>query len=402
MGSTAGFTAESTADAVVIGGGVMGCSILYNLAARGMTNTVLLERDILGAGSTGRSSGVVRMHYSNEVHAHMAWQSLKIFQNFDELIGGDCGLTQTGFLIFTGDDDLPAFHSNVAMQQACGIQTSIISRKEAKEIAPEFYVDDCAAIAYEPVSGYADPSGTAAAYSARARDLGASVMLQTPATGIEVAGGKVVAVTISDGRGNRRIETPTAVVATGPWSRRFLLQHGIDLPLEATRHEVIHLRRPMDKLPYHPGGGDIANMVYFRPESTDLTLVGNGNLEDLVDDPELFAARPTQRFIQDVWTRLVRRIPVMADAEYTTGYAGLYTSTPDSHPIMDKVEGIDGLYICTGFSGHGFKLSPMVGVLMAELMLEGKATTIDITTLRMSRFREGKLNKPSYGFKVLV
>ena len=388
----------STAEAVVIGGGVMGCSIIYNLAARGLTNSVLLERDLLGSGSTGRSSGVVRMHYSNEVHAHMAWQSLDIYQNFDQIIGGDCGLTQTGFLIFTGDEDLPAFHANVAMQQECGIQTSIISREEAQEIAPGFYLDDCAAIAYEPVSGYADPSGTAAAYSARARDMGATVMLQSPATGIEVAGGKVVAVTTRD----RRIETPAVVVATGPWSRRFLLQHGIDLPLEATRHEVIHLRRPMDKLPYHPGGADIANLVYFRPESTDLTLVGNGNMEDVVEDPELFASRPTQRFIQDVWTRLARRIPVMAEAEYTTGYAGLYTSTPDSHPIMDRVEGIDGLYICTGFSGHGFKLSPMVGVLMAELMLDGKATTIDISTLRMSRFREGKLNRPRYGFKVLV
>ena len=380
----------------------MGCSILYNLAARGLTNSVLLERDLLGSGSTGRSSGVVRMHYSNEVHAHMAWQSLKIFQNFGQQVGGECGLTQTGFLIFTGDEDLPAFHANVAMQQQCGIQTSIISREEAKEIAPAFYVDDCAAIAYEPVSGYADPSGTAAAYSARARDLGATVMLQSPATGIEVAGGKVVAVTTAGQSGEQRIETPTAVVATGPWSRRFLLEHGIDLPLEATRHEVIHLRRPMDKLPYHPGGADIANLIYFRPESTDLTLLGNGNAEDRVEDPELFAPRPTQRFIQDVWTRLARRIPVMAEAEYTTGYAGLYTSTPDSHPIMDKVEGIDGLYICTGFSGHGFKLSPMVGVLMAELMLDGKATAIDISTLRLSRFREGKLNRPRYGFKVLV
>jgi len=388
----------STAEAVVIGGGVMGCSILYNLAARGSTNTVLLERDLLGSGSTGRSSGVVRMHYSNEVHTRMAWQSLEVFQNFDQLIGGDCGLTQTGFMLFTGDEDLEAFRANVAMQQECGVQTSIISREEALEIAPGFYVDDCAAIAFEPVSGYADPSGTAAAYSARARDLGATVMLQSPATGIEVSGGKVVAVTTTD----RRIETPAAVVATGPWSRRFLLQHGIDLPLEATRHEVIHLRRPMDKLPYHPGGADIANLIYFRPESTDLTLLGNGNMEDLVEDPELFAPRPTQRFIQEVWTRLARRIPVMAEAEFTTGYAGLYTSTPDSHPIMDKVEGIDGLYICTGFSGHGFKLSPMVGVLMAELMLEGKATTIDISTLRMSRFREGELNQPAYGFKVLV
>ena len=388
-----------TADAVIIGGGVMGCSILYNLAARGLKNLVLLERDLLGAGSTGRSSGAVRMHYSNEVHARMAWQSLEVFRNFSDMVGGDCGFVETGYLIFAGDGDLDAFHANVAMQQGVGIQTSIITREDAQEIAPSFYLDDCAAIAYEPRSGHADPSGTAGAYAVRARELGAQVKLQSPATNIEISSsGRVVAVETAE----ERIETPLAVVATGPWSRRFLLRHGVDLPLEATRHEVIHLKRPLDKLPYHPGGGDIANLIYFRPESTDLTLVGNGNVEQVVEDTEIYAARPSQSFIQDVWSRLARRVPVMAEAEYSTGYAGLYTSTPDSHPVIDRVEGFEGLYVCTGFSGHGFKLSPMVGVVMAELILEGKATTIHIHSLRMSRFREGDLNMPGYGFKVLV
>ena len=393
---------STTADAVIIGGGGMGTSILYNLAARGLTNTVLLERDVLGSGSTGRSSGCVRMHYSNEVHARMAWQSLDIFRNFDDVVGSSvpnqAAFVETGYLIFSGEDDIEAFNSNVAMHQRVGIQTSIISQEDAAEIAPGFKLDDCAAIAYEPRSGHADPSGTAAAYAARARELGAQVRLQAPATTVEVSAGKVTAVITAQ----ERIETPSAVIATGPWSRRFLLQHGIDLPLEATRHEVIHLKRPLGKLPNHPGGGDIANLIYFRPEGSDLTLVGNGNIEQVVDDPEIYAARPSQSFIQEVWTRLVRRIPVMEEAEFSTGYAGLYTSTPDSHPVIDKVEGIDGLYICTGFSGHGFKLSPMVGVLMAELIMDGQATTIDISPLRMSRFREGDLNSPSYGFKVLV
>ena len=386
------------ADAVVIGGGVMGCSILYNLAVRGVKNAVLLERELLGSGSTGRSSGAVRMHYSNEVHARMAWERLRIFQNFDEIVGGQCGFTQTGYLVFSGDDDVDAFRSNVAMQQGVGIQTSIISQNDAQEIAPQFYLDDCAAIAYEPLSGHADSSATSSAYATRARQLGASIRLQTPATSIEMAGGKVTAVKTRD----EVIETATAVVATGPWSRRFLLQHGIDLPLEATRHEVIHLKRPLNLLPHHPGGGDIANMIYFRPEGTDLTLVGNGNIEQTVEDPEVFAQRPTQSFIQEVWSRIARRIPVMEHAEFSTGYAGLYTSTPDSHPVMDKVDGIEGLYICTGFSGHGFKLSPMVGVLMSELVLDGQAKAIDISPLRMSRFAEGFLNMPAYGFRVLV
>ena len=392
----------NTADAVVIGGGVMGCSILYNLAARGMTGTVLLERDLLGSGSTGRSSGAVRMHYSTPVHARMARLSLDIFQNFQEIVGGPegdgAGFLKTGYLVFAGEADLTAFQANVAMQQDAGINTSVISREDAREIASGFFLDDCAGIAYEPDSGHADASGTAAAYSVRARDLGARVLLKSPATSVEVVSGKVVSVTTED----QRFETPLAVVATGPWSRRFLLDLGVDLPLAATRHEVIHLNRPLDLVPFHPGGGDIANMIYFRPEGAGLTLVGNGNAGDLVDDPEIFAPRPTQAFIQDVWTRLARRIPAMEEATYNTGYAGLYTSTPDSHPILDRVEGIDGLYVCTGFSGHGFKLSPMVGVLMAELILDGQATTVDISPLRASRFEEDLPNQPGYNFKVLA
>ena len=388
----------ATSEAVIIGGGVMGCSILYNLAARGLTNTILLERDVLGSGSTGRSSSAIRMHYSNEVHARMAWQSLEIFRNFELMVGGDCGYIQTGYLVFVGEDEVEPFRANTAMQQKIGIQTSLINHEEAREIAPGFHVDDCAGIAYEPLSGHADASATGYAYATRARRLGATVHLQAPASGIEVSGGRVVAVNT----GAERIETPIAVVATGPWSRHFLLGHDIDLPLESTRHEVVHFKRSLDALPNHPGGADITNRVYFRPEGTDQTLVGNGNIEEIIGDPEIFAQRASQGFIQEVWSRIARRIPALAEAEFSSGYAGLYTSTPDSHPIIDKVDGIEGMYICTGFSGHGFKLSPMVGVLMAELILEGQATTIDIHTLRMSRFRDGDLNLPSYGFRVLV
>lgn len=387
-----------TAGIVIVGGGVMGCSILYHLAARGMADALLLERDTLGSGSTGRSSGAVRMHYSTAVHAQMAWHSLSVFENFAELVGGECGFVRTGYLVFAGEDDAPGFRANLAVQQAAGIQTAEISRREAADLAPGFYLDDCAGIAYEPRSGHADSSATTLAYAARARAMGARIRLQSPAAAIEVTGGRVTAALTAQGR----IETPQAVIATGPWSRRFLLRQGIDLPLTATRHEVVHLRRPLAELPHHPGGGDIANMVYFRPEGSELTLVGNGNLEDEIDDPEVYAQRASQAFIGEVWSRLARRIPAMAGAEFAAGYAGLYTSTPDSHPVMDKLDGIEGLYICTGFSGHGFKLSPAVGLLMAELILDGQASTIDIAPLRQTRFAENDLNLPSYGFKVLA
>ncbi len=391
-------TLPPTSDVVIIGGGVMGCSILFCLAQRGVTNTILLERDVLGAGSTGRSSSAIRMHYSTEVHARMAWQSLDVFRNFGELVGGECGYTQTGQLIFAGAADVETFNANIAMQQEVGINTRSLTREEARELAPGFYLEDCAAIAYEPLSGYGDASATAAGFAQSARAAGARMALRCPVTRIEVTGGRVAAVHTPDGV----IATEQVVVATGPWSRRFLMQHGIDLPLTATRHEVVHLRRGLEGPLRHPGGGDIINQIYFRPEGADLTLVGNGNMEDVIEDPEIFAQRASPGFIQEIWTRLARRIPLLADAQFSTGYAGLYTSTPDSHPVMDAVAGIDGLYLCTGFSGHGFKLSPMVGTLMAELMLDGQAASIDITPLRMSRFAEGRLNHDGYGFKVMV
>ncbi len=398
-------TTTQTADVVIIGGGVMGCSIACNLAMtadrHGLRRIVVLERDTLGSGSTGRSSGAIRMHYSTAVNAELAWRSLHIFRNFDDMIGGDCGYVETGYLVFAGADDLETFRGNIATQQSVGVITDIISAGDAAAMAPGFAVEDAAAIAYEPYSGHADASGTAYAYATRARAEGVSIRLQNPATAVETSedGSRVTAVMATDGT---RIETGIAVVATGPWSARFLAFHGIDAPLVATRHEVLHFRRPLDLVPHHPGGADIGNRIYFRPEGQELTLVGNGNHSDVVDDPEVFAQRASPAFIQDVWQRLARRIPPIADAELAAGYAGLYTNTPDSHPIMDGIEGIDGLYLCTGFSGHGFKLSPMVGVLMAELIGDGSATTMDISPLRFSRFAEGALNTAGYGFDVLA
>lgn len=385
-------------DAVVIGGGVMGTSILYNLALRGVRRPVLLERDTLGSGSTGRSSGAVRMHYSTKVNAHLAWESLRIFQNWDDAIGGgDCGFVRTGYMVFVPEESSEGLRHNIALQKAVGIDTSIISKQEAEELAPAFEYPDGESYAWEPQSGHADPSGTAMVYAARAREMGARVILESPVTDIEIVGGRVAAVRTAA----QRYETPIAVIATGPWSGRFMKRLGRDLPLEATRHEVFLIRRPIDRLPHHPGGGDMANLTYFRPEGSDLTLVGNGNAEDIAD-PDDYSPTIHSDHLEDVWLRLARRMPDIADGELFTGYAGLYTSTPDLHPIIDQVHGIDGLYLCTGFSGHGFKLAPAVGICMAEMILDGGSKLVDLTSLRMSRFAEGALNTTTYKFKVIA
>ena len=223
------------------------------------------------------------------------------------------------------------------------------------------------------------------------------MVLESPAASVEVRDGRVAAVVTA----KKRYETPIAVVATGPWSSRFLGKLGIDLPLAPTRHEVFLLRRPMDRVPFHPGGGDMANLIYFRPEGSDLTLVGNGNREEDAD-PDAYSQRVSMDFVEDIWGRLVKRIPDLADAQFFTGYARLYTTTPDLHPVIDRVEGVEGLYICTGFSGHGFKLSPAVGIVMAELVLDGQARMVDISSLRMGRFVEGALNQTRYAFRVIA
>ncbi len=387
-----------TTDAVVIGGGVMGTSILYNLVSRGVQKPVLLERTTLGAGSTGRSSGLIRMHYSTVVNAALSWESFKTYENFDEIVGGgDVGFVRTGFMVFVPEDAIDGLNHNIALQQGVGIDTQIVSREEARELAPAFEQYDGEAFAWEPLSGHADPSGTGLAYATQARELGATVLLETPATSVEIENDRVVAVTAA----GERYATDTAVVATGPWSKPFLEGIGIDLPLEATRHEVFLLKRDLEELPFHPGGADMANMTYFRPEAADLTLVGNGNREQSAD-PDNYSQRPSMDYLEDVWLRLSKRLPGIAGAEFFTGYAGLYTSTPDLHPVIDKVDGIEGLYICTGFSGHGFKLAPAVGTVMAELMLEGEATTVDITPLKMDRFKRGETNTTSYDFKVIA
>jgi len=386
-----------TTDAVIVGGGVMGTSILYNLAKQGVRSPLLLERETLGSGSTGRSSGLIRMHYSTEVNTRLAWESYKVFKNFDDVVGGDPAFVKCGFIVIAPDEQAGGIAHNTAIQQRVGVPVSLISKDEAQEVAPGFKLNDGETYAWEPESGHADPSGTALAFAQRARELGADVQLESPVTNVEIEGDRVVAVTTA----TERYETPIVVLATGPWSARFFPKLGIEIPLEATRHEVFFIKRPLDRLPHHPGGADIANLTYFRPEGTDLTLVGNGNVEQEVD-PDTYNPKPSMDYLENIWMRLAQRIPDIADGEYFTGYAGLYTSTPDLHPVVDKVEGINGLYVCTGFSGHGFKLSPAIGTCMAQLILEGESKLVDISPLRMSRFTDGDLNGITYDFRVIA
>ena len=386
---------KQTADVVIIGGGVMGCSMLYHLAQLGVSNSVLLERDVLGSGSTGRSQAICRMHYSNPVTASMAWESLKVFTNYEEMVGGTSGFVETGYLVIVEAVDRPGLERNVAMQQELGINTSVVTMDDVAELAPMVGVEAEEALAWEPKSGYADPYMVTTSYAARARQLGAEVQLRNPATGIEVAGDKVVAVLTAQGR----VETSVAVVAAGPWSRRELGKVGVDVPLSTVRHQVATLTRPLDAIPNHPIVGDIAQSFSFRPDGSSMTLVGFGEEDVEVDN---YNEGVDMDDLAETLEKLARRMPAMADSYFRGGWSGLFTTTPDWHPILDRVPGIEGLYCAIGFSGHGFKLSPMIGLTMAELIIRGQAATIDINPLRFERFAQGDLLSSSYRYRVLA
>ncbi len=387
---------RQSADVVIIGGGVMGCSMLYNLARLGVTNSLLVERDVLGSGSTGRSQAICRMHYSNPVTASMAWESLKVFTNFDDAVGGSSGFVKTGYLVIVEDVDRPGLERNVAMQQELGINTSQVTAADLRELAPMLAVDETEALAWEPESGYADPYMLTTSYAVRARDMGAEIMLRAPAQMIEVSGDRVRAVVTDQGR----VETPIAVVAAGPWSKIELAKVGVDAPLVPVRHQVALLTRPLDRIPDHPIVGDIAQSLSFRPDGSSMTMLGVG--EDEVADVDSYNQGVEMSGIADALGRMARRMPGMADSYVRGGWAGLFTTTPDWHPILDRVPGIEGLYCAVGFSGHGFKLSPMIGLAMAELIAQGRATSIDISPLRFTRFAEGDLLSSSFRYRVLA
>ncbi len=387
---------KATADVVIIGGGVVGCSILYNLGRLGVTDTLLLEKDVLGSGSTGRSQAICRMHYSNPVTATMAWESLGVFTHFGEVVGGDSGFVETGYLVVVNDEDRPGLERNVALGHGLGIDTMLVSAADLRDIAPMVSVAEDEAMGWEPQSGYADPHMVTTSYATRAREMGAEIVLRAQANGIEVSGKKVRAVITPQGR----IETPVAVVAAGPWSKGELARVGVDVPLVPVRHQVASLARPVDRLPLHPTVGDIAQSFSFRPDGASMTLMGFGDDEEA--DVETYNQGVDMDTAADAMARLTRRMPAMSDAYYQGGWSGLFTTTPDWHPVLDQVPGIEGLYCAIGFSGHGFKLSPMIGVTMAELIVEGAASTIDISPLRYSRFEENDLLESSYRYRVLA
>jgi sarcosine oxidase subunit beta len=385
-------------DVIVIGAGIMGCSTALELARRGLT-VALLEKSTVGAGPTGKSSAIIRQHYSNELTARMALYSLDIFQDFANQVGGECGFTRTGFLALAQASDSKGLEANVALQRGVGIKTELLSAQSLQEMMPGLDTSDLLVAAYEPESGYADPYLTVTSYAQAARNAGVKLMQETAVTDILFAGGRVAGVKTSAGE----LSASIVINSTGAWAAQVAAKTGVVVPINSCRVQVAFFRRPSGHEAPHPVVADFVNATYFRSETGQLTLVGlidPGEAEAIVD-PDNFREGLDDGFVLEAGTGLVNRYPAMEQSQHTGGYASLYAITPDWHPILDELPAGSGCYICSGFSGHGFKLGPAVGVMMADLVTKAAEPQFDSHLFRFGRFADDDPVRGQYEYSIV-
>ncbi len=384
-------------DVIIIGGGIMGCSTAFQLAQRGV-KVALLEKGAIGAGPTGKSSAIIRQHYSNELTARMAYHSLHVFQNFAEVVGGECGFTQCGFLIVVAEADKVGLEANVAMQQKIGIETRLVEPNEIKKLMPGLNAENLYG-AYEPQSGYADPYLTVTSYAQAARRLGATIHQETQVTGIRMAEGKVQGVETDKGA----FDAPVVLNCTGAWGAQVAKLADVAVPIDACRVQVSLFRRPPGEEAGHPVVADFERAIYFRPETGDLTLVGLIDPQEAaaIVNPDRFSENVSDAFVLESGERLVLGYPAMERSESVGGYASLYAITPDWHPIVDELPAGSGFYVCSGFSGHGFKLGPAVGQMLADLVMGVAEPEFEVAMFRNGRFASNQAVHGQYEYSIV-
>lgn len=390
-----------TAGAIIIGGGCIGTSVALHLARAGVRDVVLLERQHLCAGTTGQSGAIVRQHYSHPFTAAMARDSLHIFRHWAETIGaGDPRFQETGVLVTVGAADVAGLRANVAMQRGLGINTHLLTPDDLRALEPRLMVDDITLACWEPTAGYADAVATVHAFATAARGAGATIREGVTVTTILHGGGRIVGVETTEGE----LHAPVVVNAANVWGVALLRQVGVELAITPSRHPMAALRRPDDFGPVHPIVLDMHRNTYLRPHAGEVTLVGSlsGDDDHLFADPDTFEPGVSRAEIARFRREGAVRLPALAGAIAQGGWAGIYDGTADAHPVLDAVPGVDGYYCALGFSGHGFKLSPVFGALLARRIVGGPDAAPELHPLRLARFAEGDLVTTQYPAGVLA
>lgn len=373
-----------TVDVVVVGGGCVGASAAYHLAAAGAGSILLLERaDALGTGSTGAGAGGFRHQFSSEINVRLSQASIPMIVGFEETHGVPLDVRQDGYLFLVRDEESWRRHRAAAeMQRSLGVRVELLSGEQAAELVPGLAVDDVVGATFGPDDGIADPSGLTQGYAALAKREGAAIETGAEVAALETEGDRVTGVRLAAGE---RIAAGTVVNAAGPWAGRLAATAGIDLPVDPIPRNVVVTGA-------FPGVPDRKTLVVDTPTSFYFHREGPGVLMGMGgrDEQSSFDTRVDQEFVaEEVLPRAVDVFPPLEAAGVEHTWCGLYEVTPDLHPVIGRAA--EGLYLANGFSGHGFQHAPVVGKLLAEMIVEGKARTVDVSALSVERFARDEL-----------
>lgn len=381
-----------TYDTIVIGAGVMGASLAFHIAERGL-KVAILERRVTASGATGHSSGLVRMHYDFMLESELTFKSYQLyFSRWKERVGGDCGFINTGFMQIARREHEDKLRGNVANQQKIGINTSVISAEEVKKLFPDLVTEHFDYAAYEPDSGYADATLTTNSFIECAKRNGASLIQNCEVTAVHTAGGRVTGVATTNGD----FSAPIVINAAGAWAKKLARLADIDVPLQTWTHDVAFLHRPPSLGRFPAVIDDVIN-CYYRPEGSALILAAGEDESLRGEPPDAEDQTPTPTFVDKLIDSMLKRIPKIEESGLHSIHVGRDGITPDQRAIYGP-SGLDGFYLACGLSGTGFKTSPAVGASLTELILDGTPKTVDITPFRFERFAEGKLLEGEYGY----
>ena len=379
------------ADVVIIGGGIVGVSIAYYLALKKAGRIVLFEKGQLGEGSTSRCVGGIRTQFSTEINIRFSLESLKTFDQFEEEFGVNPGFKRIGYLFLaTTEGEMEIFRRNVKLQKKFNIPVELLNPEEIVARWPYLRTDDILGGTFCCWDGYAGPSEILSGFASGAKREGVKIYEGMEVMGVSLAKGKIHHVRTKD----EEISTPVVVNAGGPYASSVGEMVGIEIPVKPLRRQIFvtapfHLSdRPIPlTIDFHRGW-------YFRQEVDGLLLSGP------LDPEPSFNLNIDYEAMAEASENAMYRIPVLMEARLARGWAGLYEISPDHHAILGKVPEVEGFILANGFSGHGFQHSPAAGKVISELIVDGKASTIDISTLSMERFERGSLTlEPMTAFK---